>query len=168
MNTDFLKIENETEKEFETIADRLLNDCAIENHESIYRLTEIEFYWTSPKHSDESTYKRNHVDPENGDWFFHYSGVDIALKNEAIGGFGGILIRGIHSLKEKRTYKGPMVCAMKLFSCTSAFTDSIKTKIIEHSFDRRKLERKPRVGLGANAIKSGTDKLNYSFYITLK
>lgn len=168
MNTDFLKIEKETEKEFQTIADRLLNDCAIENHESIYRLTEIEFYWTSPSHFDDSTYKRNHADPKNGDWFFHYSGVDIALKNEANGGFGGILIREIYSLKEKKIYKGPMVCAMKLFSGTSAFCESIKTKIIQYSFDKLQIEMKPRFGLGDNAIKSGTDKLNYSFYIKVK
>ena len=29
MNIDFLKIEHETELEFENIADRLLNNCAI-------------------------------------------------------------------------------------------------------------------------------------------
>lgn len=164
----FLKIEKETEQEFEAIANWLLNDCAIENHESIFRLTEIEFYWNSPRHSDDSTYKRNHVDPQNGDWFFHYSGVDIALKNEKIGGFGGILIRGIYCLNEKKTYKGPMICAMKLFSGTSAFNDSIKTKIIEYSFDKQKIEKQPRVGLGENAIKSGTDKLNYGFFINFK
>lgn len=166
MNFDFLKVEKETEQEFETIADKLLNGCAIENHDSIYRLTEIEFYWTSPTHPDDSVYKRIHVDPKNGDWFFHYSGVDIALKNEGIGGFGGILIRGIYS-SEGKPYKGPMVCAMKLFSGTSAFSDSIKTKIIEYSFDRKRIEKRPRVGLGENATKSGTDKLNYCFYINI-
>ena len=50
----------------------------------------------------------------------------------------------------------------------SAFSDSIKTKIIEHTFDRIQIEKKPRVGLGENAIKSGTDKLNYRFYISFK
>ncbi len=59
----FLKIELETELEFESIANRLMNDCAIENHKSIYKLTEIEFYWTSLKHNDDSAYMRNHVDP---------------------------------------------------------------------------------------------------------
>ena len=168
MNIDFLKIEKETEYEFESIADRLLNDFAVENHESKYRIVEIEFYWTSPKHLDISTYQRNHVDPSNGDWFFHYSGVDIALKNEETGGFGGILIRKIFSLKENKIYKGPMVCAMKLFSCTSAFGDSLKARIIEYTFDRKKIEKKPRFGLGENAVKHGTDKLNYGFYINLK
>lgn len=168
MNIDFLKIEKETEQEFTMIADKLLNNYAIENHESVFRLTEIEFYWNSPNHKDESTYKRNLTDPNNGEWFFHYSGVDIALKNEKTGGYGGILIRGIYSLKEEKVYYGPMVCAMKLFSGTSVFSDSIKTKIIEQPLDRIEVEKKPRIGLGDNAVKSGTDKLNYCFYIKLK
>jgi len=168
MNTDFLKIEKEPEQEFEKIAEKLLNECAVENHESKFRLIEIEFYWTSPSHIDNSTYQRKHVDPKNGDWFFHYSGVDIALSNKKIGGFGGILIRGIHSLNENKIYKGPMVCAMKLFSGTSAFSDSIKTKIVEHKFDKKKIKKSPRVGLGKNAVESGTDKLNYRFTIDLK
>lgn len=165
MNTDFLKIENETEQEFLSIAKKLLNEFAIENHESIYRLTEIELYWNSKTHKDESTYKRIHVKPQNGDWYFHYSGVDIALKNEATGGFGGILIRGIYSLKEEKLYKGPMVCAMKLFSGTNAFSDSIKTRIIEYKFEEKAINKKPRVGLGENAKKSGTEKREYNFYI---
>lgn len=165
MEKDFLKIELETEQEFKVIAEKLLNDYAIQNHDSIYRLVEIEFYWTSPKHKDDSTYPRNHVEPKNGDWFFHYSGIDIALKNEQIGGYGGVLIRGIYSLKENKIYKGPMVCAMKLFSGTSAFTDSIKTKIVEYKFDKKQIENTLRVGLGKNAIDSGTDKLNYRFTI---
>lgn len=165
MNIDFLKIEQETELEFERIADKLFNKCAIQNYESLFRLTEIEFYWTSPKHKDDSTYQRNHVDPKTGDWFFHYSGVDIALKNEEIGGFGGILIRGIYSLKETKTYKGPMVCAMKLFSGSSAFNDSIQTRIVEHGFKKQKINKSARIGLGKNAVESGTDKLNYRFTI---
>ncbi len=144
----------------------MLNDCAIENHESIFRLIEIEFYWTSPNHNDNSTYQRNHVEPKNGDWFFHYSGVDIALKNDKLGGFGGILIRGIYNFKKNKIYKGPMVCAMKLFSGTSAFSDSIRTRIVEHKFDKKKINKSARVGLGKNAVEGGTDKLNYRFTIT--
>jgi len=165
MNIDFLKIEKETEQEFELIAEKLLNDYAVENHESKFRLIEIEFYWTSPNHKDNSTYQRNHVEPKHGDWFFHFSGVDIALKNENLDGFGGILIREIYSLKEKKFYKGPMVCTMKLFSGTCAFNDSIKTKIVEFKFDKKKINKSARVGLGKNAVDSGTDKLNYRFKI---
>lgn len=165
MKKDFLRIEFETEKEFDKIAHELLNNYAIENHESLYRLIEIEFYWNSPKHKDDSTYQRKRVDPNNGDWFFHYSGVDIALKNEKLGGYGGILIRGVYSLKERQSFKGPMVCAMKLFSGTSAFSESIKTKIVEHEFDKKEIIKRPRLGLGNNAIESGTDLLDYRYSI---
>jgi hypothetical protein len=168
MKMDFLKVEKETEVEFGEIAYELLNNCAIQNHDSKYRLVEIEFYWTSRNHKDDSTYQRIHTDPKNGDWFFHYSGVDIALKNENLDGFGGILIRGIYSLKEDKIYKGPMVCAMKLFSGTSAFEESIKTKIIEYNFDKIEVQKSPRKGLGENAKLSGTDKLNYQFFINPK
>ena len=167
MKIDFLKIEHETEEEFEKIANELLNNCAIQNHDSIYRIIEIEFYWNSQNHKDDSTYQRKHIDPKNGDWFFHYSGVDIALKNEN-NGYGGILIRSIYSLKETKLYKGPMVCSMKLFSGTSAFTESIKTKIIEHNFDKVEVHKSERIGLGENAKQSKTDKLNYRFYINIK
>lgn len=167
MNPDFLKIENETIGEFDSIAEKLLNHYAIQNHESLYRLTEIEFYWNSPTHNDESTYKRNHTDPENGDWFFHYSGVDIALKSAILKGHGGILIRGIYSKKEEKIYKGPMVCAMKLFSRTSAFSKSIETRFVEYPFEPKQITKKPRVGLGKNAVESGTDLLEYRYMVTL-
>ncbi len=168
MKNDFLIIEHETEKEFENIAQELLNNYAIQNHDSIYRLTEIEFYWTSPKHKDDSTYQRKHVDPKHGEWFFHYSGVDIALKNDEIDGYGGILIRGIYSLNEDKIYKGPMVCSMKLFSGTSVFTESIKTRIIEYKFNNTVIQKSERIGLGNNAKQSGTDMLNYRFFINPK
>jgi hypothetical protein len=79
-NMELLKIEKETE--FENIAQILFDNYAIQTHSALYRFIEIEFYWNSPSHIDNSTYKRKHVDPKAGDWFFHYSGVDIALKNE--------------------------------------------------------------------------------------
>jgi len=168
MKPKFLQIETESPSEFDQIANLLMNDYAIENNESLFRLTEIEFYWNSPTHNDNSTYNRNHVNPENGDWFFHYSGVDIALKSEKLKGYGGILIRGIYCLEEKKTYKGPMVCAMKLFSGTNAFSDSIKTKVVEHKFELEELSKTPRIGLGKNAEESGTKLLEYRYTINLE
>jgi hypothetical protein len=59
----------------------------------------------------------------------------------------------------------PMVCAMKLFSENNAFTQSIKTQIIEHSFPTSKIEKRTRIGLGNNAKENGADQLNYAFFI---
>jgi len=165
MNENFLIIEKETKEEFEQIANVLFNKFAIVNHKSTFRIVEIEFYWNSKKHPDKSTYERKYVDPKQGEWFFHYSGVDIALKNEKTGGYGGVLIRGIYDIIEKKKYSGPMICTMKLFSGTSAFNESIKTKLIDYSFKECEIKTKPRKNLGENAKESGTDKLNYNFYI---
>jgi len=162
---DFLKLEYETKKEFKEIAQILFDNYAIQTHNTLFRLTEIEFYWHSSSHQDNSTYKRKHVDPKTGDWFFHYSGVDIALRNEHTGGYGGILIRGIYDINNKRMIKGPMVCAMVLFSETNAFSKSIVTQIVSHKFDKSKIEIRQRVGLGDNAKINEFDKLNYAFLI---
>lgn len=162
---EFLTIEKETESEFENIARILFDKYAIRTQNALYRLTEIEFYWNSPNHIDNSTYKRKHVDPKAGDWFFHYSGVDIALKNEITGGYGGILIRSIYDIEKKIPIKGPMVCAMKLFSGYNAFSQSIVTQIIEYSFPQSEVIKRVRVGLGQNAKENGADQLNYAFLI---
>ena len=165
---DFLKIVNETEDEFETIASTLFDNFAIQTDKTLYRFVEIEFYWNSPNHIDNSTYQRKHVDPKAGDWFFHYSGVDIALKNEQTGGYGGILIRSIYDISKKIVFKGPMVCTMKLFSETNAFTESIKTKVVAYAFEKSEISRSNRIGLGLNAKENGADKLNYRFVINPK
>jgi hypothetical protein len=162
---DFLEIIEETEKEFEGIARILFDNFAIETSNTFYRLVEIDFYWNSPHHIDNSTYQRKHVDPKSGDWFFHYSGVDIALKNEKTGGYGGILIRSIYDVNKKIIIKGPMVCAMKLFSETNAFSESIKTKVVAYSFEKTEILKSNRIGLGSNAKENGADKLNYRFVI---
>lgn len=163
----FLTIDQETESELENIAQILFDKYAIKTHKATYRLTEIEFYWNSSSHIDNSTYKRKHVDPKAGDWFFHYSGVDIALKNEATGGYGGILIRRLLDINTNKIVRGPMVCAMKLFSENNAFSQSIKTQIIEHAFPKSEIKKRARIGLGNNAKANGADKLNYAFYIDL-
>jgi hypothetical protein len=166
MNLDFLNITNPSESGFRRIADKLFNEFAIQTYDSTYRITEIEFYWNSVSHVDESTYQRKYVDPKTGEWFFHYSGVDIALKNETTGGYGGILLRSVYDITHDKLYKGPMVCAMRLFSGTSAFETSIQTKMIQHTFPILDINISPRVGLGDNAKKNDADKLPYRFFIT--
>ena len=164
----FLKIKHETEQEFKKIATELINGWAIKNHESLYRMTDLEVYWTSPTHIDNSVYKRKHTDPTHGDWFFHYSGVDITLKDDTVGGYGGILIRGIYSLAEQKQYEGPLVSMMKLFSGRNAFIDPINTRIVKHDFSRYIVQSRSRKGLGQNAMVNGADKLRYRFFIDLK
>jgi hypothetical protein len=165
---DFLNIRSETEEEFKEIADILFNSYAIQTKDSLFRLTDIEFYWNSNSHKDNSTYERKHVDPNTGEWFFHYSGVDIALKNKNNNGFGGILIRGVFDIKNEKPYNGPLVCSMRLFSGISAFEHSEISRFIKYKFPRQKISTDKRKNLGKNATESGTDKKNYRFYIEPK
>lgn len=162
---DFLQIRKETEQEFETIAQILFDNYAIKTHDTFYRLAELEFYWNSSDHVDDSTYKRNHVDPKSGDWFFHFSGVDIALRNEQTGGYGGILIRSIYDVNSNKLVKGPLVCVMKLFSENCAFEQPIVTQIVPYKFSKSTIIKSTRVGLGKNAKNNGADKFNYAFSI---
>ncbi len=166
MNIDFLSIKNPSETKFRVIADKLFHEFAIQTHDSIYRIVELEFYWNSKEHEDGSTYKRIHADPKTGEWFFHYSGVDIALKNEKTGGYGGILIRSVIDIKEdNKLYKGPMVCAMRLFSGTPAFEATIPTSIIPHAFDKKDINLSIRIGIGQNGKINGADQHPYRFFI---
>lgn len=159
----FLQAFEESKSGFAGIAQKLFDNYAIEARAKIFRIMDIEFYWHSKNHPDKSTYGRKHVDPKTGEWFFHYSGVDIALRNERTGGFGGILIRGLYDLNEERRISGPQVCAMKLFSGYDAFAGSITTRIIGYEFPPAKIQSHERVGLGMNAKDNGADRLKYRF-----
>ena len=77
---DFLNISDESETGFQNIANKLFGEYAIKTNDTLFRLIDLEFYWRSNTHPDFSTYERKYVNPEQGDWFVHYSGVDIALK----------------------------------------------------------------------------------------
>lgn len=170
MKTAFLNIKQETIEEFKNIAEKLFNNYVIQTKDSLFRLTDIEFYWKSSTHTDESTYERRYVDPATGEWFFHYSGVDIALKNDETKGYGGILIREICDINTTppKTYKGPQVCTMKLFSGNKAFSESFFPKIIEHEFKKEQIIETERIRLGENAKKGGFDKSRYRFFIVAK
>lgn len=164
----FLIIKSESQNEFDEIANYLMNSYGVKNDYSLFRLSEIEVYWNSPTHNDNSTYNRKHVDPNSGEWFFHYSGVDIALKSDKLQGHGGILIRRVYCLAEKKTYKGPLVCAMKLFSGNNAFKKSEMPMLIEYPFKHETISKSPRIGLGKNAKEGNTDTLEYRYTIDLK
>ncbi len=162
---EFLKITQETEEEFRRIAEKLFYEFAIQTKESKFRILELEFYWKSPSHNDESTYMRKYTNPSNGEWFFHYSGVDIALRNDSINGFGGILIRRIQDLKTKQIFNGPQVCAMKLFSGINAFSKDFTTRIIDYKFNDGNIEKTERIGLGKNPKTNNFNKYHYRFII---
>ncbi|MEB2776398.1 hypothetical protein SYJ56_13835 [Algoriphagus sp. D3-2-R+10] len=90
---------------------------------------------------------------------------EIALRNEETGGYGGILIRSVFDSKTNKLYKGRMVCAMILFSGTSAFESTIPTSIIQYTFEKKDINLNARIGIGQNGEVNGADKHAYQFFI---
>ncbi len=162
---DFLRVSTASQEQFQKMAECLMNDYVICKGNELYRMMEIEFYWHDENHQDKSVYKRNHIDPLHGAWFFHFSGVDIALKNSS-GGYGGVLIRSILNISdsELKVHKGPMVCAMILFSGIDAFNSTkLMPYITKHSMPAFTLKSTKRVGLGKNAEEGGFRHAEYRF-----
>lgn len=105
------------------IAKELFCNYGIKCGDKIFRFAEIEFYYYKKEESgnnnwdsqwNKETYPRN---KNAGDFFFHYSGVDICFqcdfiekeKDDELGEFGGILIRSL--LDGEKVLAGPLFCA---------------------------------------------------------
>lgn len=106
------------QKECKKIATKLLKDYCIQCGNKYYYFAEIEFYYYDKEkwneEWNEKTYPRNNKNA--GDFFFHYSGVDICFYSKfEEGKFGGILIR---SLKDENGnfITGPSVCMLEILN----------------------------------------------------
>lgn len=110
--------ENKLQEYFYKIAKILFENYQIAKGNTRYDFEEIEFYLYTEKHQD-----NNHVYPrvcDAGEWFVHYSGVDLTFQtyidNEnRVTQCGGILIRRIKKVGEA-SVGGPLRCLMELFN----------------------------------------------------
>jgi len=145
------KIENQ-QNPFDSLANLLMNNHRIKSGDSVYSITEIEFYFHSKEHADPYT----HCDDEQFTcckWYFNGMGLDLTFGNKDKKIHGGILIRGIKKPEDKPVYiDGPSNVLKELFSCyEDAFTAKSGICLIEfpneNNTDKSKLYRAKRVGL---------------------
>lgn len=109
-----LNLDSDFCKEFELLADALLNGFVVVKGNKRYRILEIEFYHSqieSPLTVEKVTYPRVAA---AGRWFFHSSGVDICFASGP-GCYGGILIRSIREMSSDRPVCGPYNVMDELF-----------------------------------------------------
>ena len=160
---------------FQTIAKVLLCNYHIETTIEKYRITEIEFYYYSDTHKDETTYgyikegfkykdrisRHKNAQRKQLSWFFHYSGIDIVFGNE--NNLGGILIRAIQNVNNLETLAGPLVVLIELLN-QSADVEGNKPLLLRlirikdpYAYN---LQSKKRVGLGIGKFKD--ELYNYS------
>jgi hypothetical protein len=148
-----LKITAETlDRDFERIANDLMNCWALAVNETHYRLTEIEFYCKSvlPDGPIKDPYTHGHSEQlKSGTWYFHGSGLDLTFGTEDF--YGGILIRGIQRLIDRKHITGPLNSITEIMSSLgSSELKKIDFGLLEaKGFDLefKHLIKAPRVGL---------------------
>lgn len=125
-----IRDEESADKIFGHIACELMNNYEIKKGNKTCDFIEIEFYYHSEWHPDDSVYARN---TEIGQWFTHLSGVDIAFKStkeENPAGKvvskrgGGILIRSIRERETKELICGPLKTMIFLFNHISFYPNN--------------------------------------------
>lgn len=166
----------EYESWFQLIAEHLINNYLIKTITNKYQIKEVEFYYYSKDHQDETTYgfsknmnkhinriKRHKMAQRNQlTWFFHYSGIDIVFGTED--NPGGILIRGLENVETKEKIDGPLVVLLEVLNQginienSKPFELSIISKDTPTNF---KVESKRRIGIVAGQY---YDKA-YNFFI---
>ena len=122
--------ESDIKARFNEIAHNLLNNFVIRKSKNLfYRILEVECYFFNDNHRDLITYQRS---AQAGDWFFHFSGVDICFQSRCKLNddyriseydrkstyFGGILIRSLEKIENSvPTYimGKPQLCCDELF-----------------------------------------------------
>jgi hypothetical protein len=165
---------------FKRIAELLMKNFIIETTNKKYKILEVEFYYYSNEHEDESTYgfmkngihknkriqefKRKQCSPLT--WFIHYSGIDLVIGTDS--NPGGILIRTIRDkASEENIYTGPYISMLELINQgTKSDTGNFLLKLTpDPNLNNVNITVKSqkRKGIGKNAGKFG--KENYNFYV---
>lgn len=120
LNIDFLRPNPKTnnwEAEFEKIAKTLCNQYLIKAGEKMFEIIDIEFYFYSMNHhADIFTYDKNDRNLLFGEWFFHYSGIDITIGDKN-GNRGGILLRAIKETGTQNYIIGTLRTMNTLLNC---------------------------------------------------
>lgn len=149
--------DNNLPKEFSDIAKNLFANYQIAKGNTRYDFEEVEFYLYTEKHRD-----NNHVYPrdcEAGEWFVHYSGVDLTFQTLKEGNkvtqCGGILIRRIKKVGGD-SVGGPLRCLMELFNGQE---EPILVKKEKHEI---RFEPTPRIGIKNNTMQ---DERQYRFVV---
>jgi len=169
--------EDNADKRFEEIANALFHNYEIKKGDKTYDFVEIEFYYYSEDHKDIMTYPRNTA---VGEWFNHYSGVDIAFKSkkedkpnripkskdvEINVSSGGILIRIIQEKvnpddpDNPKCTSGPDFTFCELFDHIDSSNCDRFPQIVEKEVSNETIHPKLRVNITADKYKKKYEAL---------
>jgi hypothetical protein len=169
-------------KQFQSIADTLMNSTILMIGGKEHRLAELEFYLKDDAHPDTFT----HCDDqqkESGQWYFHkmgkgykggsYKGLDITFSKR---GHSGILIRALMEIATGKYIEGPSLVVDHVLALTKAEDIMALTKKENFSWDctlnttdlylkedTKRLEKKTLFSCGRVGLVLRTD--NHSLYV---
>jgi hypothetical protein len=151
MNIDLTIDNNNIENDFHRIATELMNEWILKVESKEYRIAEIEFYLKSDFHDDDYTHGHD-LQKKKEKWYFHGSGIDITFGSNSF--YGGILIRAIFEIKDRKYVYGPLNSVTEIFSnIKSVYGTTFSFGLIRANSKKIGFEnpiRAPRVGLNPN------------------
>lgn len=157
-----LEIDRTNDGSIKASFDRIAKDIfrsAIKVNYHLLRITEIEFYFWSDEHQDNTTHDHNR---NAGEWRMHNQGIDITFQAEGdkkSGQVGGILIRGIYdkSIEEeeekKRYINGPRKVLFRIFELMGKVEEQSTLQLIPKHFENIPIHTTSRHGLKESATK---------------
>ncbi len=171
--------------QFEKVAGMMMNGFVLVVSGKEYRLFEIEFYYHSAIHPDPFVH-RHPQQLSTSRWYFHkkgaifrpgiYRGVDLTFGDEDAKTYGGILIRGIVDLENRKDYiYGPARCVdhfRESFGQDIAKADdkpAIKSACPYLYLEKKELSEEqvisgPRVGLPVRPAEHLSNMFRYAHY----
>lgn len=171
--------------QFDKVACMMMNGFVLVVSGKEYRLFEIEFYYHSAIHPDPFVHRHPQQLSKNR-WYFHkkgaifrpgiYRGVDLTFGDEDTKTYGGILIRGIVDLENKKDYVyGPAKCVdhfMESFGQDIEKVDdktAIKSACQHLCLEKKELSEEqviscPRVGLPVRPAEHLSNMFRYAHY----
>jgi hypothetical protein len=154
------EVEGDMSIPFKTVAEQLMQGFVLCANKKEFLLTEIEFYLFDPNnHKDTFAHagqtKNDRSDArirqqEMGQWYFHYSGIDLTFGKD--GWFGGILLRELYDIEEKKYITGPLKLKNYLLNEYTDFENAnlpfLHLKPYDVSNQLQEIKPQKRYGLG--------------------
>jgi 3-methyladenine DNA glycosylase Mpg len=157
--------EKDIETSFDLISQKIFSEFQIVANVHKYRIIELEFYYYSEQHKDFQTYRKD-KQKTNGEWFFHYSGIDITIGNKDLKAQGGILIRSIGKLDINKQITeficGPLRTKDELLNNYNSINSDKRflylDKLSEHFTYNKVTDYEKTVRIGIDKNKNNFDK----------
>lgn len=157
----FLKLKTKNwEAEFERIATTLCNECILMANEHQFAIVDVEFYYFSEQeHPDPFVYSVSDKNKLMGEWFFHYSGIDITFGCGETR--GGILIRAIKKVNPPEYIIGTLKSMYAILTCFPSINsgEGLSLSLNQNPNPKtERLEKKIRIGLDKDKKKKDVDR----------